>query len=152
MQRKTVLQVMVDVFRWLDDVWEFMSVLVVKLEAPSLERDGMLGSILGGSNAFKSFDVMLQRRGNMPERWIGFENEEKMNDQRWKWTDFEKRNVFLFCFLPLSLSFSTWVNVAYHCFGLYTEAHLFFPAWFPSECFLESSDQSRAIQSFWWHR
>lgn len=85
---------------------------MVKFEAPPFgEAAGMLGSILGGSHAYKSLDVVLQqKRGNARKTRKVFENEEKMNDKRWKWADLEKKKSVSLVAFSISLTLFLHLN------------------------------------------
>lgn len=68
----------------------------------------MLGSILRGSHAYESLDVvLLQQNGNMHKKRKVFGNEEKKTDKRWKWAFFE--SCFC-CLLSLSLTLFPYLN------------------------------------------
>lgn len=119
------------------------------------EADGMFGSILGGSHAYKSLDVvLLQHRGNTHKRWKVSENEGEKNEwQKVKVGWFGKKECLFCCLLPLSLCFSTWVIVACRCFRLCREAHLFLSLLVSSQnAFLNHQIKAGTSKSFLWHR
>lgn len=61
---------------------QYVFVLVVK-DTSLGEANGMLGSILRGSHAYESLDVvLLQQNGNMHKKRKVFGNEEKKTDKR----------------------------------------------------------------------
>lgn len=133
----------------LDGVWDVMCVCVCVFVSGKVwgssfgEADGMLGSILGGSHAYKSFDVvLLQHRGNMHKRWKASENEEK------KWMTkgesgliWGKKGVSSL-FLPEWL----WLAGVFDC----AEKHIsFFHCRFPSQnAFLNRQIKAGTSESF----
>lgn len=111
----------------LNGVCDFVIVCnISEVEAsPFWEADGMLCSILGGSQACKWLDVvLLLQRGKHAQEMKSVWKWRKMNDKGE--SGLIRKGVSpLLPFLLLHLLLSSWVIVACLCFWLCREAHLF---------------------------